>query len=98
MLMLEELGLDPSPQFRALEGRVLNEDPTLLQPPGTSRRSVMRQVPVESTRLVGRADELTLLSHRLQTDRLVTLTGPGGVGKTRIAMRLAGDLWDEFDG
>jgi len=29
---------------------------------------------------------------------LVTLTGPGGVGKTRLAMRLASDVWDEFDG
>ena len=33
-----------------------------------------------------------------EVDRLVTLTGPGGVGKTRLAMRLASDLWDEFDG
>ncbi len=97
-LMQEELGLDPSPVLRELEGRVLNEDPTLLQPPVAPRRSVMRQVPAESTRLVGRADELELLTARLLIDRLVTLTGPGGVGKTRIAMRLAGDLWNEFDG
>jgi len=97
-LMQEELGLDPSPVMRELEGRVLNEDPTLLQPPVASRRSVMRQVPAESTGLVGRSEELELLMARLQTDRLVTLTGPGGVGKTRIAIRLAGELWDEFDG
>jgi len=97
-LMQEELGLDPSPVLRELEGRVLNEDPTLLQPPAASRRSVVRLVPAESTRLVGRAEELELLTARLQTDRLVTLTGPGGVGKTRIAMRLAGELWDAFDG
>jgi predicted ATPase/DNA-binding SARP family transcriptional activator len=97
-LIREELGLEPSPVLRELEGRVLNEDPTLLQPSATSRRSVTRQVPAESTGLVGRADELELLTDRLRTDRLVTLTGPGGVGKTRIAMRLAGDLWNEFDG
>jgi predicted ATPase/DNA-binding SARP family transcriptional activator len=97
-LMQEELGLDPSPVLRELEGRVLNDDPTLLQPPVAARRSVIRQVPAESTRLVGRADELGLLAVRLKIDRLITLTGPGGVGKTRIAMRLAGDLWNEFDG
>ena len=97
-LMREELGLDPSPVLRELESRVLNDDPTLLQPPVAARRSVMRQVPAESTRLVGRDDELELLADRLQIDRLVTLTGPGGVGKTRIALRLAGDLWNEFDG
>jgi predicted ATPase len=97
-LMQDELGLDPSPVLRELESRVLNEDPTLLQTPVASRRSVMGQLPAESTRLVGRADELRLLADRLRIDRLVTLTGPGGVGKTRIAMRLAGELWDEYDG
>ena len=97
-LMREELGLDPSPALRELEGRVLNDDPTLLQPPVAPRRSVTRQLPAESTRLVGRAEELELLAGRLRLDRLVTLTGPGGVGKTRLAMRLAGELWDEFDG
>ena len=96
--MLEELGLDPSPELRNLERRVLNEDPTLLQPPVPSRRTAVRQMPTESTRLVGRDEELTLLTDRLQIDRLVTLTGPGGVGKTRMAMRLARDLWDEFGG
>ena len=96
--MLDQLGLDPSPVLRELEGRVLNEDPTLLQPSLMPRRTALRQVPTEPTRLVGRTDELAFLKGRLQVDRLVTLTGPGGVGKTRLAMRLASDLWDEFDG
>jgi DNA-binding SARP family transcriptional activator len=98
VVLREELGLDPSPSLRELEARVLNDDPTLLQAPMTARRSVTRQLPAEQTRLVGRAEELTLLTSRLRRDRLVTLTGPGGVGKTRLALRLARDLWDEFDG
>jgi predicted ATPase len=98
VLLREELGLDPSPMLRELESRVLNNDPTLLQPPVASRRSVIRQLPAEPTRLVGRADELELLKSRLRIDRLVTLTGPGGVGKTRLAIRLAGELWDELEG
>jgi predicted ATPase/DNA-binding SARP family transcriptional activator len=98
MVLREELGLDPSPALRELEARVLNDDPTLIQPPVASRRSAMRQLPAEPTRLVGRAEELRLLVGRLRIDRLVTLTGPGGVGKTRLAMRLASELWDEFDG
>jgi len=98
VVMREELGLDPSPALRELEARVLNDDPTLLQPPVASRRSVIRQLPTEPTRLVGRTEELKLLTSQLRIDRLVTLTGPGGVGKTRLAMRLAGELWDEFDG
>jgi predicted ATPase/DNA-binding SARP family transcriptional activator len=98
VVLREELGLDPSPSLRELEGRVLNDDPTLLQPPVAARRSVTRQLPAEPTRLVGRAEELGLLAGRLRLNRLVTLTGPGGVGKTRLAMRVARELWDEFDG
>jgi predicted ATPase/DNA-binding SARP family transcriptional activator len=98
VVLREELGLDPSPALRELEARVLNDDPTLLQPPLAPRRSAVRQLPSEPTRLVGRAEELTLIMGRLLMDRLVTLTGPGGVGKTRLAMRLASELWDEFDG
>ncbi len=98
VVLREELGLDPSPSLRELEARVLNDDPTLLQAPMAARRSLTRQLPAEPTRLVGRTDELELLTRRLRSDRLVTLTGPGGVGKTRLAMRLAAELWDEFDG
>jgi len=49
-------------------------------------------LPVEVTSFVGRRRELTELRQLLTTARLVTVTGPGGVGKTRLALRLAGDL------
>jgi len=66
-----------------VEARVLSDGPdTSSASCGGIRRSVTRQLPAESTRLVGRADELELLAGRLRIDRLVTLTGPGGVGKT----------------
>jgi predicted ATPase/DNA-binding winged helix-turn-helix (wHTH) protein len=49
-------------------------------------------LPIELTALIGRAHEVALITRLLQTARLLTLTGPGGVGKTRLALRAAGDL------
>jgi predicted ATPase/DNA-binding SARP family transcriptional activator len=97
-LLREELGLEPSPALRELEARVLDDDPTLLHTSASTRRVTPRRLPAETTQLVGRSDELAQLVARLREDRLLTLTGPGGVGKTRLALRLASDLWDEFDG
>lgn len=81
-----ELGLDPSPEARDLERSMLNDDPSLLanRLPASPSRIVV-DVP---TRLVGRDLDLQRLSALLQFDRLVTLIGPGGVGKTRLARRL----------
>jgi predicted ATPase/DNA-binding CsgD family transcriptional regulator len=47
------------------------------------------QLPVETTGFVGRAEELARLSALLDQARLITVTGPGGVGKTRLALRAA---------
>jgi predicted ATPase/DNA-binding CsgD family transcriptional regulator/DNA-binding XRE family transcriptional regulator len=50
------------------------------------------QLPAPLTSFVGRAQELTDLRRLLPTARLLTLTGPGGCGKTRLALQLAEDL------
>jgi predicted ATPase/DNA-binding SARP family transcriptional activator len=98
VLLLEELGLDPSPTFRELEVRVLNEDPALAHGIYESRRPSPRRRPGETTKLVGRERELVELISLVGSQRMVTLIGPGGVGKTKLAKRLASELWDEFDG
>jgi len=54
-------------------------------------------LPAEVTGFVGRHAELAALTALLQTARLVTVTGPGGVGKTRIALRAARQLAARFD-
>jgi predicted ATPase len=53
-------------------------------------------LPVEVTEFVGRRRELATLVGLLRTARLVTVIGPGGVGKTRIALRAAAQLAGEF--
>ena len=54
------------------------------------------QLPAEVTGFVGRASELSWLATLLDSARLITVVGPGGVGKTRVALRAAARAADEF--
>src|SRR5215467_6064476 len=53
-------------------------------------------VPAEATSFIGRRRELAELRRKLTTARLVSLVGPGGVGKSRLAARMATDLGRGF--
>ncbi|TDO35246.1 putative ATPase [Kribbella sp. VKM Ac-2527] len=86
VLLSEELGLDPSPELVALQQAILTQE--LPQ-----RRS---NLPAQLTDLVGRADAVAEIQARLPENRLLTLTGPGGVGKTRLALAVAEDLAGSF--
>lgn len=55
-------------------------------------------LPAEATSFIGRRRELAALRERLAGGRLVCLVGPGGVGKTRLALRAAGELARGFPG
>jgi predicted ATPase/DNA-binding XRE family transcriptional regulator len=63
--------------------------------PATSR-AVRANLPTPLTSFVGRSRELAEVKERLRTTRLLTLTGAGGCGKTRLALRLAADLVDDY--
>jgi predicted ATPase/DNA-binding SARP family transcriptional activator len=83
--VLAEVGLDPSPPLRQAQRRALtgNRAPTGER----ARRPV--DPPSYRTRLVGRDDDVRDLTRLLGEARLVTLVGPGGVGKTRLAAAVA---------
>ncbi|MDO3646999.1 BTAD domain-containing putative transcriptional regulator [Nocardia mangyaensis] len=90
--LAEELGLDPSPELAALHRAVLEQDPALgapMRPAPTVPVTPRPSLPVPATTLIGREDELTGIAALIRAQRLVTLTGPGGVGKTRLALATA---------
>ena len=92
----EELGLEPGPELRRAEAAILTHDPALDAPASAPPRTRRSSLPEPLTPLVGRTDELAALATLVDTRRLVTLVGPGGVGKTRLAVevgrRRAADL------
>src|SRR5215471_303350 len=67
--------------------------------PGTAAggtRPVRSRLPRPRTSFVGRESEIAEARNLLQGNRLLTLTGPGGCGKTRMAIALAADVTDDF--
>ena len=95
---LDELGVEPGPALRDLERAVLSQDPALA--PGERAEPQKLRLPTPPTALVGRRLELTAVEAILRRDdvRLVTLTGPGGTGKTRLALAVAEHLAPEVRG
>ncbi|MFB6726240.1 BTAD domain-containing putative transcriptional regulator [Kribbella sp. NPDC056345] len=85
-LLLDELGLDPSPPLVALQQSILAQ----------ALPQARSNLPAQLSELIGRSDALDAISSSLSTSRLVTLTGPGGVGKTRLALATAASVADRF--
>jgi non-specific serine/threonine protein kinase len=89
-----ELGVEPSAATRdayehALKAEVL-ERPVLVSQPATTN------LPAQLTSFVGRERELAELTRLLSSTHLLTLTGPGGTGKTRLALEMAMNLLGEY--
>ncbi|HEV2012666.1 MAG TPA: adenylate/guanylate cyclase domain-containing protein [Candidatus Dormibacteraeota bacterium] len=65
-------------------------------PPLRSLDATPNNLPTQTTTFVGRQPELARAAELLKTTRLLTLTGPGGSGKTRLALHLAADVLDRY--
>ena len=88
----DELGLDPGTELRNLRDAVLRQEPSLLSDgrgPSSAPPVPAHNLPVQFTSFIGRKDELAELDALLTASRLVTLTGVGGAGKSRLALEVA---------
>ncbi|MGW3285297.1 AfsR/SARP family transcriptional regulator [Streptomyces sp. NPDC001002] len=108
-LLRTELGVDPSPELRSLHEELLTADP---RPRATTADSVrLSPAPPDSHPtpgaggpdhplgpFVGRAEELGRLRAVLDRERLVTVVGPGGVGKTRLVLETCALMESSYDG
>lgn len=90
--LAKELGVDPSPALEAVHGQILHRDGGS---PVTSSPQ-RRQIPRRPTRLIGRTGDVRSVLTALGGSALVTLTGVGGVGKTRLALAVAHEAADRF--
>jgi predicted ATPase/DNA-binding SARP family transcriptional activator len=94
--LVEELGLEPGSELQRLEQAILLQDPSV--EPVEAPRVAEGNLPVETTTFVGRGADISEVVARLDRSRLVTLTGPGGSGKTRLALRVAAQRAEAFPG
>jgi predicted ATPase/DNA-binding SARP family transcriptional activator len=92
-VLADELGLEPGPDLRRLQDAILAHDPAIAAVPVDRRRR--GNLPAASTSFVGRVEELRTVAALLHEHRLVTLTGPPGVGKSRLAVETARSLADK---
>ncbi|HLZ22642.1 MAG TPA: BTAD domain-containing putative transcriptional regulator [Ktedonobacterales bacterium] len=96
--LVEELGMEPGPELQQLLEQILNQHAAI----GPPRRRVVSpsaertNLSLELSSFVGRSAELEEIKRFLHEARLVTLTGAGGIGKTRLALHLGSQLVDEY--
>src|SRR4051812_30410641 len=102
-LLIEELGVNPGTALQTLERQILEQDPAIDPTLRTSspsdsatghdyapdRPSPTSSLPVPLTPLIGRDAEAARVHDLLGRHRMVTLTGPGGAGKSRLALEVA---------
>lgn len=90
-LLVDELGIEPSPALQKLEHQVLQQSP-LLASPWWSALPEPGNLPTPAGPIIGRSQDVSAVVTAMASHRLVTVVGPAGVGKTRLAIEVAQQL------
>ncbi|CAG0935046.1 Putative HTH-type transcriptional regulator [Thermoflexales bacterium] len=94
-----EFGVEPSDETQALYQQLLTTRPVAQAPLTETLSAPRHNLPAQATPLIGREIELAEITNRLVNDpgcRLLTIVGPGGVGKTRLALHTAAQALEQF--
>ena len=100
-VLVEQLGIEPGAALHDLHEAILAQDPAIDAPPMAAAAPPPRPsppLPDPPTALIGRESELEIIASQLRErgTRMLTLVGPGGVGKTRLALAAAARVRDQF--
>jgi predicted ATPase/DNA-binding SARP family transcriptional activator len=88
----EELGVEPSAETQQLYKHIRDGEIT----PGTPQKTRFHNLPAQVTSFIGREKDIEQVKSLLEENRLVTLSGAGGAGKSRLALRVAEELLGNY--
>jgi predicted ATPase/DNA-binding SARP family transcriptional activator len=95
--LVEGLGMEPGHELQQLLKAIINQDRSLGMPTQESQPPRLDNLPATLTSFVDRTQERAQLTLLLAETRMLTLTGPGGIGKTRLAIEVARGLVDDYE-
>lgn len=96
-ILRKELGVDPQPETRALYKQIRKGEFKSMQPVNQKEAGAPRHnLPLQLSTFIGREKEQNEITNLIADHRLVTLTGTGGIGKTRLSLKVGEELLKDY--